>query len=1239
MIFLLRPQVAAPRLAAWIVCILAVNSLAGCGGGSTSSSSPDPNPTPSLASSSVSSAITAGGGAFTLTVTGSNFVSSSVVQWNGTARPTTFVSSSSLQAAISAADISKGGTASITIATPAPGGGTSNAITVAIDNPAPVLAALNPNPALAGTGAFTLMVTGSNFVSTSVVQWNATPRATTFVSSTSLQAAITAADVSSTGSALISVVNPAPAGGTSNALTLPIVNPVPIVTSLNPGSVIVGSAAFPLTVNGSDFVPSSIVQWNGTPRATTFVSSTSLQAAITAADIAATGIESIAVITPTPGGGTSAAVDFMVDNPLPVVTSLNPGALLAGSPAFTLTLNGSGFVSASVVQWNGSPRPTTFVSSTQLRADIPALDVAASGTANVTVFSPTPGGGTSTVVPFLISAVAIRSVSTVATPNYMAWDAPRNTLYVSVASTDPSIPNTIVAVNPLTGTAGNPIAAGNNPDRLSISSDDAYLWVGLDGDFKVQRFNLPALTKDISFLPPKDPFGSPQQAVDIQADPFSAHTVALSLGNFGYSPTGYGGVYIYDDATPRPTSASGHSGAETIDQIHWGANGSTLYGTAYVVTPAGVSTFTVNSSGVSLASFNGDIGPFHPAIYDRSNGHLYDSFTNAFDPATGSLLGGFRFNSNISSSRLCTPDSSTNRYICVEWSEDPALYELSIFDLNSYALLDRYYLNSNNGGTGPTVSVISGQPAQLLRWGNSGLALATVTAPYLGNSGLFLLDGPAVNPGAAPDVSSGTVTSTTYPSLMSLAPSHANVGSGEIAVTLAGTNFTPDTTVCYVCFVGSNQFFSTTFVNPQKLTFTIPASALTASGEITVGVYDSASGLQATNTLSFSVDPAPPAGVATQITPLDLAGLSMAYDANSALLYVGTADYETQYPNSVVAINPVTAAIATIQAVGANPDLLSVGAGGQYLYLGFGSATEETQVQLPSLNNPVTWVLRDPVDSKAYWAGNLVAAPQNPHTTALNLFNLEETPSDDGGIVIYDDAVLRPDYVVDRSAIPSGGLASLAWSSTDQLLTGDAYGTPLSTLQVTPSGVSYLATGTDILNSTTAAIHSDFGTGLIYSDSGKVADPATRAVIGDFHASGLVAPDSALNLVFILGQTAAQTNTTNFTIQSFNQKTYAPVSSITIENVLGTPTQLVSCGQSALAILTSNYGAQGSQGRLYLIQDVKFVHIQSVAISATARAESAKSAEAAERVTLTWRPITAADNVKRLHSQVSIEHK
>ena len=86
--------------------------------------------------------------------------------------------------------------------------------------------------------------------------------------------------------------------------------------------------------------------------------------------------------------------------PAPQITSLSPDQAVAGGAEFTLTVNGSGFIDGtgsdrSVVHWNGSPRATTFVSSTQLTATIPASDVATAGTANVTVFNPAPGGGTS----------------------------------------------------------------------------------------------------------------------------------------------------------------------------------------------------------------------------------------------------------------------------------------------------------------------------------------------------------------------------------------------------------------------------------------------------------------------------------------------------------------------------------------------------------------------------------------------------------------------------------------------------------------------------------------------------------------------------------------------------------------------------------------------------------------------------------------------------------------------------
>lgn len=91
-------------------------------------------------------------------------------------------------------------------------------------------------------------------------------------------------------------------------------------------------------------------------------------------------------------------------NPLPSITMLTPDSIPAVQAAgFTLTITGSGFVSTSVVKWNGSPRPTTLVSSTVIQAAIPLADLAAPGTATVTVETPAPGGGASAAVTFNVA--------------------------------------------------------------------------------------------------------------------------------------------------------------------------------------------------------------------------------------------------------------------------------------------------------------------------------------------------------------------------------------------------------------------------------------------------------------------------------------------------------------------------------------------------------------------------------------------------------------------------------------------------------------------------------------------------------------------------------------------------------------------------------------------------------------------------------------------------------------------
>jgi len=285
------------------------------------------------------------------------------------------------------------------------GGGT---FTVSYSNPVPATSGLSPASAIAGGAPFTLTVNGTGFVggsNGSGVRWNGANRTTTFVSSTQVRAAIPSADIATTGTAAVTVVNPTPGGGTSNPQTFNIVagnNPAPTTTGLAPSSAALGSPGFTLTVNGTNFVAGSQVRWNGANRTTTVLSATQVTAAIPATDLTAAGAASVTVFNPAPGGGLSNAQPFTVTNPVPTIASTTPAWVSSGGPAFTLTVDGSGFVAGSQVRWNGANRATTFVSATQLTAAIAAADIATAGTAQVTVFNPVPGGGTSNAATFYI---------------------------------------------------------------------------------------------------------------------------------------------------------------------------------------------------------------------------------------------------------------------------------------------------------------------------------------------------------------------------------------------------------------------------------------------------------------------------------------------------------------------------------------------------------------------------------------------------------------------------------------------------------------------------------------------------------------------------------------------------------------------------------------------------------------------------------------------------------------------
>ena len=133
----------------------------------------------------------------------------------------------------------------------------------------------------------------------------------------------------------------------------------------------------------------------------------------TRANITSSFINTVVVSgTPVVGPNVSATDNATVSvvNPVPAINSLSPMTITAGGPAFTLTIQGAGFVAASAIHWQGQPIDTSFISSTQLLGQVAAARIAVTGTATITVSNPAPGGGISNTAVFTITALPQRIV-------------------------------------------------------------------------------------------------------------------------------------------------------------------------------------------------------------------------------------------------------------------------------------------------------------------------------------------------------------------------------------------------------------------------------------------------------------------------------------------------------------------------------------------------------------------------------------------------------------------------------------------------------------------------------------------------------------------------------------------------------------------------------------------------------------------------------------------------------------
>ena len=101
----------------------------------------------------------------------------------------------------------------------------------------------------------------------------------------------------------------------------------------------------------------------------------------------------LVIVLRTISSGTCRLHPLSVTNPVPRVTGLSPASVRVGSPAFVLTITGTGFVPTSVGRVSGANQPTTYLSPTQVRITVPESALVKTGNVSISVQNPTPGGG------------------------------------------------------------------------------------------------------------------------------------------------------------------------------------------------------------------------------------------------------------------------------------------------------------------------------------------------------------------------------------------------------------------------------------------------------------------------------------------------------------------------------------------------------------------------------------------------------------------------------------------------------------------------------------------------------------------------------------------------------------------------------------------------------------------------------------------------------------------------------
>ncbi|MFO0676906.1 MAG: IPT/TIG domain-containing protein [Polyangiaceae bacterium] len=345
------------RIVAWVTCASAFTATAGCGvildlgslekvdcvdcddtgdggeGGSVagdgavvtpdggaprSDSGAEAGAVPTLATVTPAAAF-ATDPAATLVVTGSGFEGSSVLLFDGTPVTTTFVDASTLRADVPASALTVPKKVALTVRG---SGGTSSPLAFFVSDV--VLNSVTPSTLATGSGTSTITLDGKGFASDTTFWFDDSKLASNLGNDRTASAILGSAMLATAGTHRISARGRAFDAGAdfASSVTLKVETPTPVIQSIDPPSALVGDSTT-LTIAGTGFIPASTVTIRGTAVPTTFVNASTLMATASGTVTAVPAVLDVTVVSPAPGGGTSAPKSLTIANPTPTISSIS----------------------------------------------------------------------------------------------------------------------------------------------------------------------------------------------------------------------------------------------------------------------------------------------------------------------------------------------------------------------------------------------------------------------------------------------------------------------------------------------------------------------------------------------------------------------------------------------------------------------------------------------------------------------------------------------------------------------------------------------------------------------------------------------------------------------------------------------------------------------------------------------------------------------------------------------------